>query len=161
MCYTEPMNEAEVRTLARTLLDQHGLNDWRLRLGEAKGRLGSCSYRTKTIAISMAFARINPEERIKNTILHEIAHALVGPGYSHGPVWKAMARRVGANPAARTDAVAPPRPPKRYVANCMCGVQFERARKPEGNRYCNGCYNRGLRQPLIWHVNPLALRSRV
>ena len=37
---------------------------------------------------------------IRDTVLHEIAHALVGPEARHGPEWKAIAKRLGATPRA-------------------------------------------------------------
>ena len=36
--------------------------------------------------------------QVTDTILHEIAHALAGPGAGHGPAWKATASRLGATP---------------------------------------------------------------
>jgi SprT-like family len=37
------------------------------------------------------------DEEVRDTILHEVAHALAGPANTgHGPKWREMARRVGA-----------------------------------------------------------------
>ena len=38
-----------------------------------------------------------------DTILHEIAHAIAGANAGHGPVWKAVAKRIGAAPRARAE----------------------------------------------------------
>ena len=35
------------------------------------------------------------DEEVKNTLLHEIAHALVGPGHRHNRVWRQKAREIG------------------------------------------------------------------
>lgn len=35
---------------------------------------------------------------VRDTILHEIAHALAGHAAGHGPVWKGVCRRIGARP---------------------------------------------------------------
>jgi hypothetical protein len=59
-----------------------------------------CKYRTKRIEISKYYAQHSPRESILDTLLHEIAHALAGPKAGHGPSWKAIAVRIGANPRA-------------------------------------------------------------
>ena len=43
----------------------------------------------------------NGPEEVRDTILHEVAHALVGPGHGHDTVWKATAAQVGARPQRR------------------------------------------------------------
>jgi hypothetical protein len=40
----------------------------------------------------------NGAEEIVDTILHEIAHALVGPRHGHDTVWKAKCTDIGARP---------------------------------------------------------------
>ena len=44
----------------------------------------------------------DPRE-VRDTILHEIAHALAGAKAKHGPAWKAIARRLGATLKARAE----------------------------------------------------------
>lgn len=34
---------------------------------------------------------------VKDTVLHEIAHALAGHEAKHGPVWQKIAKEIGAN----------------------------------------------------------------
>ena len=82
---------------ARTKLNEHGLKDWSVRLtcDERNSYLGICLYRDKTIMLNTHHVDIHPEKEVICTILHEIAHALVGPGYGHGPVWESKAREIG------------------------------------------------------------------
>ena len=62
-----------------------------------ENRLGQCNYDKKTIAVSQwVFTDLN--EQVEDTILHEIAHALVGPGKGHDLKWKTVARNIGAVP---------------------------------------------------------------
>ena len=77
----------------------HGL-DSRVRRGQK--RLGDCHFRYHVIRISRTHALEGSEEQIRDTVLHEIAHAIAGHGAGHGPLWKATARRIGATPRAKT-----------------------------------------------------------
>ncbi len=90
-----------VVTMARGLMDEHGLADWTLALVESGRRLGDCGFRDRVIRISRAHALDGSTAQIRDTVLHEIAHALAGPEAGHGPLWKAAARRLGATPKAK------------------------------------------------------------
>ena len=80
-------------------MDEHGLIDWRFRWSHAKRQLGACTYAARTIALSGHYVQMNDEAHIRDTILHEIAHALAGERAGHGPAWKAVCRRIGADPS--------------------------------------------------------------
>ena len=96
------MRLKEVAALARELMDRHGLAEWTLRFNAAQKKLGECRPRQKLILLSRAHAVNGVREQVIDTILHEIAHALVGPGAGHGPAWKAIADRIGATPKSCT-----------------------------------------------------------
>ena len=83
---------------ARELMDRHGLADWGLRFTCARTKLGECRPGRKLISLSRMHAVNGPAALVTDTILHEIAHALAGPGAGHGPAWKVIARRLGATP---------------------------------------------------------------
>lgn len=85
---------------ARELMDRHGLDEWALRFNGARKKLGECRPLQKLILISRVHALNGAPGQVTDTILHEIAHALVGPAAHHGPEWKAAARRLGATPRA-------------------------------------------------------------
>lgn len=87
----------EVANEAYYLLRQHGLDDWRFEFHNRKTFMGTCFYRRKLIAYSIYFLHA-PREEITDMLLHEIAHALVGPGHGHGRVWRAKARELGCRP---------------------------------------------------------------
>lgn len=84
--------------LARTLLAEHGLGHWKVRVDNAQRRLGVCYHQRQTISLSRQFLAVGTDEQAQDTILHEIAHALAGPDAGHGPEWKAIAERIGATP---------------------------------------------------------------
>ena len=90
-----------VAATARRLMEEHGLSEWTFAFVEAGRRLGDCSFRHRVIRIGRAHALDGSDEQVRDTMLHEIAHALAGPEAGHGPLWKATARRIGATPRAR------------------------------------------------------------
>lgn len=88
----------DVAAQARGLMDRNGLADWSFGFNGAAKKLGVCRYRQKEILLSRKHAVEGSLDQITDTIMHEIAHALVGPGAGHGPAWKKVARRLGATP---------------------------------------------------------------
>lgn len=90
------MTRNEATLFAHQELVKHGLKDWSVRLTTdmTKGFLGMCSYKDNCIIISAHHIDIHDTEMVKNTILHEVAHALC-PGHSHDSVWREKARAIG------------------------------------------------------------------
>lgn len=74
---------------------EHGLDAWSFEFDNAVKRRGACNYSQKKISLSESLTLIRTEEAVINTILHEIAHALVGPGAGHGESWKKQAIMIG------------------------------------------------------------------
>ena len=81
--------------LARSEMDKNGLVGWKLDLDNAKVRAGACFFKEKKISFSRNFIKNSNEVEIYDTILHEIAHALVGPKHGHDIVWKKVAKKLG------------------------------------------------------------------
>jgi len=98
------MNFEHANTIAAYLINKHLGETYDLVFGTAKTLFGSCYYPTSKrkgyIRLSKPLIEANDEVQVRDTILHEIAHALVGPGHGHDKVWQAQARKVGANPKA-------------------------------------------------------------
>ena len=108
-------------------MDRHGLDEWTLRFNAARKKLGECRAGQKLISISRAHAVKDPRDRVTDSILHEIAHALAGPVAGHGPAWKAVARRLGAMPrpcAAESDKAHESREAARAKFNAGGAVSF-------------------------------------
>jgi hypothetical protein len=81
---SKAMNLQEAATASRQLMDRHGLTSWHFEFDNAKGRFGSCNYRTRTISVSRHLTELNTWDHVANTVLHEIAHALAGKRAGHG-----------------------------------------------------------------------------
>ena len=86
-----------VQLLADRLLNAHKLfkKGWRFSFDRAKRRAGCTRYSKKEITLAKAYAEQEELKEIKNTILHEIAHALVGPKHGHNEIWKQKALEIG------------------------------------------------------------------
>ena len=102
----------DIEIYARLKMDEYGLNDWQFGWDRARRRLGVCRLLKKSITLSIHFVHANLEipHEIRDTILHEIAHALAWTRHrdrSHGPLWKTICLEIGAVPraAARQEAI--------------------------------------------------------
>lgn len=136
---------SEGKMLARQLMNEHGLQNWRLVVDDAKKRFGLCQHRTKTISISQRHFLYSPEADIRDTILHEIAHALVGPGHGHNRVWKAKCVEIGAKPLrCGKTAVEAYNADAKWQTTC-CGRTSKRYRRPKGRYSCRLC-----KREIVW-----------
>ena len=109
--------------LATELMDAHGLVGWRIKLDHARRRAGQCDYTNKTISLSRLYVRHAETDHIRDTILHEIAHALVGPRHGHDAVWRQKAREIGCT-ATRCHNLSFAR--TKWVMTCPNGCFFGR-----------------------------------
>jgi len=134
------MTQREALQLARQLMAAHNVSDWGFGFNRRKRSLGLCRYGEHRIELSAHFVHANDEAAVRDTILHEIAHALAGPEAGHGSRWKSICRRIGAVPE-RCDRSAQ-MPTGRWLATCpACGHMYTRHRRPlKGRQYmCRTC----------------------
>lgn len=136
------MNLYAARYLACRLLKEHGLHEWGFAFDHARRRFGCCRFQLKRITLSRPLTFLNSEEQVRETILHEIAHALT-PGDGHGVKWKAVCRRIGAKPVRcyrEEQVVAPPRRPAQYRMGCpRCNWWADRRRRTNRELICRMC----------------------
>ncbi len=111
-------------------MDEHGLTDWEFGWDRAVRRAGAARHRLKQITLSAKLMKQFPASQARDTILHEIAHALVGPGHGHGPVWKAKAASIGARPQRCYDSSIA-KVPGNWVGTCPAGHTVDRHRVPK------------------------------
>lgn len=137
--------EQTVTMLARELMSQHGLHDWTFRISRAIRTLGTCDHSTKMIEYSSHYLD-QPWSEITDTILHEIAHALIPAKHGHDSVWKAKCREIGARPVrCATHITADPVKPKFYLQCPGCKRKWYRHRI---KRKLIGARSRCCGQPL-------------
>ncbi|SPT53636.1 SprT-like family [Actinomyces bovis] len=142
------MQLPEVLSLARQLLTQHGLQDWEVRLDRALRRAGQCDERRRRITVSRHLMELYTEAEVRETILHEVAHALVGNRHAHDAVWVAQARQIGAS-GARLVPHSAPRIKGRWVGHCPAGHEVDRTRRPTTPLACARCSRRFSLENLI------------
>ncbi len=119
------MNRDEIKKLFLQEVDNLSsefpfLSRWLLKFDNAKKRAGMCNASTKSIHISSHHYLNNSFEMVKDTVLHELAHAITFELYSdltHGERWKSIAVRIGAKPKA-TAKFNLPHPPWFLVSVC-------------------------------------------
>jgi predicted SprT family Zn-dependent metalloprotease len=94
------MNTMTARRLAESAMRQYGLTrqGWVFQWDGAKRRYGQCSYSTKVLSFSKFLTEHSEEQDFMDTVMHEIAHALVGPGFGHGVVWRRKMIELGQKP---------------------------------------------------------------
>ena len=121
---------ADVEALARRLFARHqarsGLGtQWTFGFDLATSRAGVCRYGETRIDLAVSYCLRATRADIENTLLHEIAHAIVGARHGHDAVWQAKARQIGCT-AERchdvTHTVA------RWVGECGCRRRWFRQR---------------------------------
>ena len=127
---------------ADSLLHKHKLSEWRFCFDNAKRRGGSCRFSDRLITMSEQFCLKADLELIEDTILHEIAHALVGPDHQHDAVWQAKAREIGCS-AQRTHCLSFSSP--KYIAGCQRCRKFGVRNKRNSGYVCKTC-----RGPIVY-----------
>lgn len=135
------MELREADGMARELIGHFPLKGWAFGWNRRKRSLGLCRYRDRRIELSVHFVLANGIEQVRETILHEIAHALAGEKAGHGAVWKMMCMRVGCKPE-RCDRGEAVMPRGRWQARCAaCGKEYWRHRRPSrrARYWCRGC----------------------
>lgn len=133
---------AEMQTIVDTKCPNMG---WKVVINTNKMRLGVCKYRSKIIGISIFHALTSPRAELMNTLLHEIAHVLVGPGNGHNNIWRQTAlilgcdgTRCGKNMEVRG----------KYVGKCdKCNKEINLHRQPKRTLYHKVC---GIKSRIVF-----------
>lgn len=129
--------------LARSLLAEHALHDWAFAFNRRKRAFGLCDYSRHTIYLSSVLTKLNGEAEVRDTLLHEVAHALAGHCAGHGPVWRKIARKVGARPRRCYRSEEVKQPPSKYLLVCpSCNASTPLHRRPIRVYACHSCCER-------------------
>jgi predicted SprT family Zn-dependent metalloprotease len=124
------MNLDEARSLAVALMREHNVpRDWSFGFDRSKVRFGKCDYGKKKLSLSSYLVEANKVDAVRETILHEIAHALAPRGAGHGPVWQSLALTIGCN-GRRCYGNEVQRPKPKFKGTCRgCGRVIYRHRR--------------------------------
>ena len=85
---------AVIENMALSLMHHYEISHYKFKFGYGWKYRGKCVY-DKSIIISLNYALRADIDEVKNTILHEIAHALVSPGVGHRNEWQLKAKELG------------------------------------------------------------------
>jgi len=111
---------------------------WTYSFDQANSRFGWCDFNKKHISISEPICLLNEGTNfpvIKDTILHEIAHALTYEQYGntakpHGKEWQEIAKQIGCNGERCYNSRKVIAPEPKYKYKCpKCGYTYNRYRK--------------------------------
>ena len=154
------MNLHDARRLAHDLMHQHGLVGWLFAFDRARRRFGSCQFRSKRITLSRPLTLLNSEDQVRDTILHEIAHAPARLAMGTAANWKAACKRLGAKPKRcfnDAEVVSPLRKPARYQIGCVtCDWWADRRRLTARKLVCRTC-----RSEVVYHDRITQRRFRL
>jgi predicted SprT family Zn-dependent metalloprotease len=144
------MDLTEAEQLATRLMREHGLAGWSFRFDRATRRFGCCNFGRREISLSKAIVLLNDEPEVRDTILHEIAHAKAGPKAGHGPTWKAHAAALGCDARRCYDTASVRTPARKFQGTCpSCGFTIHRHRRTQIS--CGKCADRFVRSLLfVW-----------
>ena len=139
------MQRKEIILMARDLMSKHSeLDLWRFSFNNYKKAFGLCSYTTRTIYISSYFCDSMTDIAIKDTLIHETAHALTR-GHHHDNVWRRKCIELGGVPE-RTASVSKSLIEgtilqSKYTLTCpCCGYKIPKHREMKRSISCGVCH---------------------
>lgn len=142
------MNLAECNVIA-----QHWFREYRISGTVSFGNFLTCfakcyiNPKTKNVRIKLhkEYTLNGSRESVMETLLHEIAHAIVGPNHGHDTVWQAVARKVGCKQLHRCGSAEESaelkrinRPRAKFSVTC-CGREFLAFRALKVEYLCCTC----------------------
>jgi hypothetical protein len=132
-----------VKALALELMDEHGLseNGWNFYFNDNRSSLGLCRYVSKVIELSIHFVDNSGMFAVRDIILHEIAHALVGWEAGHGTKWKQKAIEIGGT----GNRCGEMNTPFKFKGECTGHWHKANQRKVH---FCKDCES-----PIVWSKN--------
>ncbi len=161
------MELLKAQKLCRELMDLHGLtlkNKWTFKWSNSKNTAGRCTYKVNrsffnlggsiypeggVITLSKFITPIHSDEKVRDTILHEIAHGLT-KGHHHDYVWQRKAIEIGSDGkrcfAICDDLHKAKKETSKYTGTCpLCKHEWHQSRLPKRDQWCK-CAGRRFKQ---------------
>lgn len=128
-------------SLGNNLLAQNGLTYWKMKYDNRRSSLAVTIHDKKIISFSKYFIFVANKSQLEGVTLHEITHALLGPGYGHSNKFISLCKRIGATTKYTRCSIDIPI--RKYIATCPeCGY---RGSYNKNNKvlYCAKCFKKG------------------
>ena len=132
----------EAILICADVMIKNNLDKWTVKVHSRRKALADCSSKLKTIRFSKHFLCIANREQLEGVTLHEIAHALVGPGHGHDTVFKQKCTELGVDSKyanAKAEGISLP-----YKYSLTCTECFTTTKSNVKKRYsCSNCFKDG------------------
>jgi predicted SprT family Zn-dependent metalloprotease len=125
--------------LAASEMEWHGLTrqSWTVKYDHARARAGQCRHRAKILSFSRNLIVRGSPADMRNTLLHEIAHALAGLKHGHNRTWRDIALQIGCDGKRCHDIELAP---AKWIYRCSAGCwQAKRFKRSHLNATCKMC----------------------
>lgn len=130
------------RELAACEMEWHGLmqQSWTITYDHSRARAGMCDGSAKVLSFSRHLIASGSPGDMRDTLLHEIAHALAGSQHGHDLTWRTIALEIGCSGERchHMELVAP-----KWLFRCSAGcwqVSRHRRRRMRGSKdRCKRC----------------------
>lgn len=142
---------------ALKLLAIHGLADWQVSVNGSRSSLAWAEHTDKEISISKFFIYLSTRDEFDGVILHEIAHALLGPGFGHGKEFTDLCKKISPNSDYAVSGMDIGI--RRYFFKCpRCG--YSGYHNSKRDKACASCYAAtGKEIPFERTVNTVELKE--
>lgn len=114
---------------------------------------GKAIHDIRHVQLNAVLLTENLESFESDTIPHELAHILAGPGFGHGPVWQAIMRKLGLEPERTHDLDTTNSRTTALIAGyaCECGSHPLSERKHQKVARGRAVYTcKKCRKPIRW-----------
>lgn len=138
------------------LLNDKGLYDWDIKINKSRSSLAQTNHFEKTIYYSRYFLIAANKEQLDGITLHEVAHALLGPGKGHGVEFVKLCARLGLETlyACRRANIQI----GIYKAECKC-CGYSGSCNDKKDKYCDFCYEKGIISKFVLSKNEINLET--
>lgn len=132
------MKTEQAELMAKALIEVHKLNcgfEWI----PNKTIMGRYISSKNVIQLSKPLVQLNNENTVRDTIIHEIAHAIAGVEAGHGRLWKVTALRLGGSISRCTASDVVKVPSKRVLVCISCSHEVPVYRSRKTTKACGKC----------------------
>lgn len=143
-------------SIAEALLEKHDLRGWKAYWSGMRKSLAETDHREKQIVFSKYFISKASFEEFVGVALHEITHAMLGPGYGHGDEFVELCREISGSdeyavPSANFDI-------SRYMFTCP-ECNYSGSHNSNKDKMCGYCYGEGKKVVFEARKNKIETRE--